>query len=590
MKTKFGLFWICLPGMLLLPAGLRAQFTSTTNNGAFVITGYAGPASSVTIPGTTNGFPVIIGDNAFFYQSTLTNLTIMNGVLDIGSNAFSGCTNLTGVAIPGSVTNIGSYAFNYCPGLTNITISNGVANIAGGAFGLTMIRSIIVPGSVTNIGSSAFESCYELASVTISNGVKSIQSNAFYGCNRITSVLIPGSAASVGVGAFEDCASLTNIAVDGLNPNYASMAGVLFDKTLTKLLEWPGGGNGGLSYVIPGSVTSIGDSAFEVCMLTNVTIPNGVTSLGDSAFSGCTQLPGIAIPGSVTDIGDGPLSYCLKMTNIVVDPANPNYASAGGVLFDKAFRTLIRYPAGNTGSYAISNSVVNIASEAFESGNLTAVTIPESVTNIGDWAFAYSSLTDMTIPGSIGNIGSNVFLNCNYLTNVTILDGVTNIGSWAFYACQGLNTVTIPASVQSIGVFAFDNCPSLRNVYCLGNAPTVVTTPFAGSSWVFNEDPGTVNYLPGTTGWTTNFGGMPTAVWNPKVETDNASFGMKTNQFGFNIIWAGGRTVVVEACTDLGHPDWQPLQTNTLTGGTVYFSDSQCINYPVRFYRLRLPQ
>jgi len=590
MKTKFGLFWICLLGILLLPAGSHAQFTSTTNNGAFVITGYAGPVGSLTIPGSSNGLPVIIGDNAFFSQTTLTNLTIMNGVLDIGSNAFSGCVNLTGLAIPGSVTNIGSYAFNYCPGLTNITISNGVANIAEGAFRLTMMRSIIIPGSVTNIGSSAFESCYEMASVTISNGVKSIESNAFYDCNRITSVLIPGSVVSVGVGAFAGCASLTNIAVDGLNPNYASVAGVLFDSALTTLLEWPGGGNGGLSYAIPGGVTGIGDSAFELCILTNVTIPIGVTSIGDSAFSGCSQLPGIAIPASVTNIGDAALSYCLKMTNIVVDPANPNYASAGGVLFDKAFRTLIRYPAGITGTYAISNSVVNIGRAAFQSGNLTAVTIPESVTNIGDWAFGYSSLTDMTIPGSIRNIGSNVFLNCNYLTNVTILDGVTNIDSWAFYACQGLNTVTIPASVQTIAVFAFGDCPSLINVYCLGNAPTVVTTPFAGSNLVFNLDPGTVNYRPGTTGWTTTFGGMPTAMWNPKVQTDNASFGVQTNQFGFNIIWASGQTVVVEACTDLAHPDWQPLQTNTLTSVTAYFNDSQWTNYPVRFYRLRSPQ
>jgi hypothetical protein len=46
---------------------------------------------------------------------------------------------------------------------------------------------------------------------------------------------------------------------------------------------------------------------------------------------------------------------------------------------------------------------------------------------------------------------------------------------------------------------------------------------------------------------------------------------------------------VVEACTDLGAPVWTPLGTNTLTGGSSYFSDPQWINYSGRFYRLRPP-
>jgi hypothetical protein len=106
---------------------------------------------------------------------------------------------------------------------------------------------------------------------------------------------------------------------------------------------------------------------------------------------------------------------------------------------------------------------------------------------------------------------------------------------------------------------------------------------------VFNEDPGTVNYLPGTTGWTTTFGGMPTAMWNPKIQTVNASFGMKTSQFGFNIIWASGQTVVVEGCTNLANDIWSPISTNTLTANSFYFSDTQWTNYPSRFYRIRSP-
>ena len=48
-------------------------------------------------------------------------------------------------------------------------------------------------------------------------------------------------------------------------------------------------------------------------------------------------------------------------------------------------------------------------------------------------------------------------------------------------------------------------------------------------------------------------------------------------------------SVVVEACTNLANPIWSPVGTNTLTGGSSYFSDSQWTNYPGRFYRFRSP-
>jgi hypothetical protein len=66
-----------------------------------------------------------------------------------------------------------------------------------------------------------------------------------------------------------------------------------------------------------------------------------------------------------------------------------------------------------------------------------------------------------------------------------------------------------------------------------------------------------------------------------------ANFGFQTNQFGFNLNWASDQTVVVEACTNLANPVWTPVGTNTLTGGSSYFSDPDSTNYPGRFYRLR---
>jgi hypothetical protein len=75
--------------------------------------------------------------------------------------------------------------------------------------------------------------------------------------------------------------------------------------------------------------------------------------------------------------------------------------------------------------------------------------------------------------------------------------------------------------------------------------------------------------------------------WNPPPQISPTGLGVQANQFGFNLTRFNGQVVVVEACTDLANPDWQPVQTNTLTTSSAYFSDSQWTNYPGRFYRVR---
>jgi hypothetical protein len=85
------------------------------------------------------------------------------------------------------------------------------------------------------------------------------------------------------------------------------------------------------------------------------------------------------------------------------------------------------------------------------------------------------------------------------------------------------------------------------------------------------------------------FGGLPTVLWNPQVQTSDPSFGVGTNGFGFAITGNNNLVIVVEACTNLANPTWSPVGANTLTGGSCYFNDPQWTNYPTRFYRLRPP-
>ena len=574
---------------------------------------YVGPGGTVVIPDTINGLPVkSIGSNAFYYCTSMTSVTIPNNVTNIGRNAFYDCYNMTGVYFEGNapISAYDSSVFSsdnavivyYLPGTTgwdrsfdgkitglwsqivpyNFTISNSAITITAytGSGGGVVIPDTIYNLPVTSIGQSAFANCTSLTSVTIPASVTSIGDEAFYGCDGLTNVTIPASVTGLGHGAFAFCGSLTSVAIPD---------------SVTNLGEYAFYSCGSLaSATISTNVTSIAISAFDSCTgLTNVTIPNGVTNIGSSAFQNCASLGGVFIPTSVTNIGLYAFDSCGGLTAITVDPQNMNYSSVDGILINQGQSTLVQCPGGESGYYTVPNSVTSIGSSAFDScASLTSVTIANSVGNISDFAFdGCAGLTNITIPNSVTNIGSWAFDGCSSLTSVTIPNGITFIRDHAFEDCSGLTNVTFGSGVSTIGGWAFDGCTNITGLYFQGNSLPGYSVSASAFS---NNIHAIVYYLRGTTGWygIWNYsinGFFSTMPWRPRVQTGDASFGVQTNQFGFNINWASGQLVVVETCTNLVNPVWSTMGTNTIISGTSYFSDPQWTNYPDRFYRVRSP-
>ena len=262
--------------------------------------------------------------------------SVKEGTRIICDLAFSSCVSLSEIVIPSSVTSVGDWAFNGCKSLSEIVIPSSVTSIGKGAFSFCKsLSEIVIPSSVTSIGDRAFWRSRSLSEIVIPSSVTSIGDRAFCGCSSLKYISIPSSVTSIGDRAFDSCSSLKYISIPksviGLNgnpfaewngkleclsPNFVYEDDILFNKDKSRIISFR---NQNIkSYVIPSSVTSIGDSAFWGCRsLSEIVIPSSVTSIGDGAFLGCRSLSEIVIPSSVTSIGDGAFLGCRSLSEIV---------------------------------------------------------------------------------------------------------------------------------------------------------------------------------------------------------------------------------------------------------------------------------
>ncbi len=633
MKPSFLL--MCSILLLVCPPA-HAQFSYETNNGTVTITGYTGNDGYVVIPSAINYLPVVAIGYEAFVGSIITSLTIPNSVTSIGKEAFAG-SSLTFVVIPDSVTNIEDGAFGFCDSLQaiDVNVNNDVfVSVDGVLFDKsekTLIQfpagngagSYAVPDGVTTIRGEAFSSCYSLGNVALPDTLISIGDWAFSDV-PLAEVTIPNSVTSIGDGTFAEgsfftitvpngvtnigaqaffSVNLRSINVDPANGFYSSLDGILFDKDKTSLIQVPVGAGLG-SYTIPDTVTSIGDWAFQFCSsLTNIIIPTSVTNIAEGVFWNCHSLKSVAIPNSVIHLGAGAFLFTslteITIPNRIASIENDTFAASGLT------------------SVSIPNGVTNIGDGAFADCPLTNVVLPNNLISIGDVAFSSTSLRSITIPSRVTSIGDGPFSYCTNLTailvdplnsvyssvegvlfnrtsliqypvgnrsaNYRIPNSITGIRDSAFRGCRFLISVTIPGGVTSIEAAAFVDCGNLTKIYFQGNAPRA---DLRGPEFEF---PATVFYLPGTTGWGTSYGGVPTGVWTlpyPLILNNTPGSGAQSNGFGFTISWATNASVIVEASTDLNNPNWSPVQTNALNNGVVNFIDPGWANYPSRFYRV----
>lgn len=398
-------------------------------------------------------------------------------VVDIGYQAFYNCTELESVIIPLSVTTIDRRAFGGCINL----------------------KSVYIPDCVSTIGEWAFINCESLSSINLPANLTKLGFSTFYGCKSLASIYIHKNINSIASDVFFGCVNLTSINVDADNMRYSSVDGVLFDKEQNTIITFPAGIKG--DYVIPESVTEIGQSAFFECSgLMSVDIPENIITIGYEAFRGCTGLKSVDIPENTMTIEKDAFSGCSGLKSVTI-PKNITKIESGTFSGCSGLVSLI-----------IHNRVEGIGSYAFSGcTSLSSVSIPASVKNIFDGAFSgctnlkainvdaanttYKSVNgilfskdmsflscypagikgDYTIPETVSIIVGSAFGGCVNLDSVKVPSSVTVIGNSSFAGCATLKEIAIPESVCWIGNRAFSNCYSLSSIYLKWENPSQIS-------------------------------------------------------------------------------------------------------------------
>ncbi len=367
-----------------------------------------------------------------------------------------------------------------------IACSSGLVSLTASADGETAKYDFDeTTGTLTISGTGEItydkvEEYENIKKVEIKDGITSIGFMAFYNCKSLTNITIPASITNIGYYTLSACSNLKDINVAEGNKNYSSLDGVLFNKKVTELIQYPVSKDK-TTYTIPNTVNNIDSYAFYGCTsLTSIAIPDGVKFIDEGTFSDCAGLTSITIPNSVIYISESAFNGCTNLKNV-----------------------------------KIGDGVTYIEQYAFNGcTSLTSITIPNSVTSIGGSAFyGCTSLKNIVIGDKVTEIVSSAFENTAYYNNednwqdgvlyignclikakdtisgaYKIKDGTKAIAYSAFYGCTSLTSVIIPNSVTSIGAYAFYGCTSLKNIVIGDKVTEIVSSAFENTAYYNNED------------------------------------------------------------------------------------------------------
>ncbi len=363
-------------------------------------------------------------DGSFENLKHLKNLTIGSSVTSLEGYVFNDCETLNTITMGKSLDPDDIEAFAVLESLKAVNISKNdpkYASVDGAVFNKALTKLLFIPegienyevkASVSAIGDNAY---FGYGTISILNPDCEISDYAFD--SGVTVLGYAGSTAE----AYADENGLTFLNLK--NPVITGKCGSNLTWSLnakTGVLTISGNGamtfptvkndDGDDYYQIPwwdycnliksvtfnGKIKTLADSAFYECSLSEIVIPDSVTSIGDSAFEDCEKLTKVTIPDTVTSIGDFAFSGCKNLKNLTI-PTSVSKIPHG------MFGHLI----GGKGWYDDTSCAI------------TSIVIPDNIKSIGLLAFSdCRNLQSVVIPKSVTSIGEFAFYECAALKDI----------------------------------------------------------------------------------------------------------------------------------------------------------------------------
>lgn len=376
-----------------------------------------------------------IDSSAFSGCRGLERIEFPQGLKEIGSCAFSDCRSLEQIELPPEAKILSS-AFSGCT-LREVFVPNGVLLDSMAFRKMPDLERIVIDGDnifritpyISEIvkeqmeePTSFFADCPKLREiiftekakiyynqnglvlkrngdlvkvpqacpdpvVAVPEGVRRIYLHAFDACTGIKKIKLPTSLQGLSREHFETCISLSDFEVADGNEYLSVRDGIVYDRDRKKVLLAVVPPE---DLVLPDTVISIADHAFEKTSLKHIVLPASLRSIGDCAFKDTPLLTELVLPSSVREIGE----------------------------------------------------------QAFNSAGIQRLVISEGVERIGSYAFSRTRIERLDIPAGVKNIGVYAFENCKNLREVRVFAEPKEFLWGAFAQCNALERLYLAGSAD----------------------------------------------------------------------------------------------------------------------------------------------